>query len=88
MQDFACQKADDMHYKVLADRVRYFKEDEKGVKAMCKAVEELCKEEKYETKVEIVGRMLAAGTLSLEEIAMFSGLTLEEIKEIAEERNK
>ena len=47
---------------------------------MCKAVEELCKEEKYETTVEIVNRMLEAGTLSLEEIAMFSGLTLEQVE--------
>ena len=85
MKDFSCRNAEDMHYKVLADRVRYFKEDEKGVSAMCKAVEELCKEEKYETTVEIVNRMLEAGTLSLEEIAMFSGLTLEEVKELAQQ---
>ncbi len=85
MKDFSCRNAEDMHYKVLADRVRYFKEDEKGVGIMCKAVEELCKEEKYETTVEIVNRMLEAGTLSLEEIAMFSGFTLEEVKEIADQ---
>ena len=28
-----------MHYKELADKVRYFKEDEKGVAAMCKVME-------------------------------------------------
>ena len=28
MHDFFCTKPDDMHYKVLADRARYFKETE------------------------------------------------------------
>jgi hypothetical protein len=38
MHDFACIDAKDMYYHVLADRVRYFKEDEKGVTVMCKAI--------------------------------------------------
>ena len=33
MHDFFCTDPDDMHYKELADKVRYFKEDEKGRKA-------------------------------------------------------
>ena len=41
MHDFSCINAKDMHYKILADRVRYFKEDEKGVETMCKAMEEM-----------------------------------------------
>ena len=82
MKDFACRNAKDMYYRILADRVRYFKEDEKGVGVMCKAVEELCREE----VVEIVERMFALGTLTMEEISLVSGLTLEEVKEIAEQR--
>ena len=30
MHDFHCTDAKDMHYKLLADRVRYFKETQKG----------------------------------------------------------
>ncbi len=30
MHVFFCTSADDMNYKELADKVRYFKEDEKG----------------------------------------------------------
>ncbi len=41
MHDFFCTDADDMHYKELADKVRYFKEDEKGVAAMCKVMEDM-----------------------------------------------
>lgn len=35
--------AKDMYYEVLADRVHYFKEDEKGVAIMCKAMEDMMK---------------------------------------------
>ena len=31
MHDFCCTDPGDMNYKILAERVRYFKEDEKGV---------------------------------------------------------
>ena len=31
MHDFSCTNPKDMYYKILADRVRYFKEDEEGV---------------------------------------------------------
>ncbi len=30
MHDFSCTQANDMHYPVLAERVRYFKENVKG----------------------------------------------------------
>ena len=39
MHDFSCTNAKDMHNKVLADRVRYFKEDERGVEIMCREME-------------------------------------------------
>ena len=41
MHDFTCTNAKDMYYEVLADRVHYFKEDEKGVAIMCKAMEDM-----------------------------------------------
>ena len=39
MHDFSCTDAKDMYNKVLADRVRYFKEDERGVEIMCREME-------------------------------------------------
>ena len=44
MHDFRCTRAEDMHYEVLADRVRYFKETEEGASAMCEAMELLTDE--------------------------------------------
>ena len=41
MHDFSCTSAKDMFYEVLADRVHYFKEDEKGVAVMCKVMEDM-----------------------------------------------
>ena len=40
MHDFHCKKADDMKSKLLADRARYLKEDEKRVKHMCRIMED------------------------------------------------
>lgn len=83
MHDFSCTDAEDMHYKVLADRVRYFKEDEKGVTAMCKSMEEMRKEE----RIEVAVRMLSSGKLTYEEIASFAALTVNEVKALDEKRS-
>ena len=50
MHDFSCTDAKDMKYRTLAERVRYFKEDEKGVAAMCKAMEDMRNEAKLEER--------------------------------------
>lgn len=44
MQDFSCTDPEKIQYKQLAERVRYFKEDEKGVVVMCKMMEDMRKE--------------------------------------------
>ncbi len=44
MRDFFCENADEMHYKVLADRVRQFKENEKGVREMSGVLDEIREE--------------------------------------------
>ena len=46
MQDFTCTNPDDMNYPVLAQRVRYFKEDTKGVATMyCEPLRLVCFED-------------------------------------------
>lgn len=71
----------DMHYKILADRTRYFKEDEKGVAAMCKIMEELIDSDKRESAL----RLLKLGKLSNEEIANGLGLTVEVVNALEDE---
>ena len=80
MHDFSCTNPEDMKYKLLAERARYFKQDEKGVTNMCMAMEELITED----RIEIAEKMLEGGKLSLEDIALYSKLPLETVKELAE----
>ena len=86
MHDFFCTDPDDMHYKALADKVRYFKEDEKGVAAMCKVMEDMrnesARDAKWKQIVESVLRWLSMG-LTHEQIAKGEGITLEQVREIA-----
>lgn len=80
MWDFACKNPDDMHYEALAERVRYFKKDEKGVQTMCKAMEDRV----FEEKVEIVENLLKLGKLSDKEIADSAGLEEGDVLKIKE----
>lgn len=82
MSDFFCTDANDMNYKVLADRVRYFKEDEKGVASMSRVFEEIAREAAKENSIKMAELMLESKKLSYEEIAKFTQLTIEEIKEL------
>lgn len=81
MHDFSCKNPADMYYKPLAEQVRYYKEDAKGVEAMCRIVEDIIDSEKKEIALEI----LKLNKLSLEEIAKCSKLSLEEVEKIAKD---
>ena len=82
MHDFFCTNPADMHYKELAEKARYFKEDEKGVKAMCKVIEDMRKETEKETKIEGAQKLIELG-VSLEIIAKGLSLPLEEVSALA-----
>ncbi|MBO6209485.1 MAG: hypothetical protein J6N99_02230, partial [Schwartzia sp.] len=45
MHDFFCDSPKDMHYLVLAERMQFVKNNEKGVTKMCRIMEEYVKEE-------------------------------------------
>lgn len=80
MHDFSCKNPDDMYYKLLAEQVRYYKKDAKGVETMCQIMEELIDNEKK----EIILKMKKSGKLSNEDIAEFTGFTVEEVEEVNE----
>ena len=85
MHDFSCTDAKDMYYEILADRVHYFKEDEKGVTTMCRAMEEMRNEAAikaaHERSVENAKKMLQ-DEMEYEKVARYSGLTIEEVKSL------
>ena len=86
MQDMANNDPATMNYSLLAKCVDYYKNSKEGNETMCKAMEDLWNEAAKETRKDAAFRMLAAGTLTLEQIAEFSGLTIEEVKQIQKEK--
>ena len=87
MHDFACTSADEMHYQILADRVRYFKEDKEGVATMCKIMEDMKNEAAKRNSIETARVLLTMGKLSYEEIAQSVRLlTVDEVKALDEGR--
>ncbi len=87
MHDFSCTDAADMHYGILADRVRFFKESKEGIEIMCRAMEDMRNQTLKEGMKEVALRMLAAGKYALEEIVNISGLSLEEVKQLKADRS-
>ncbi|MDE7295119.1 MAG: hypothetical protein K2N72_11900 [Oscillospiraceae bacterium] len=86
--DFLCEDPDDMHLPLMAETARYYKENPKGVEHMCQSMEDRIKAETAaETAaqaIEIALGMILKGKLSLEEIAEYSKLPIDEIRSLAE----
>lgn len=81
IHDFRCSKADDMLLSPLADRTRYFKETPEGVEYMCKAMEDRITDE----KLRIAYQLLLLGTVSKDDIAKATGLSIELVNDIETE---
>ena len=83
ISDFYCTDAKDMCYKELSERVRHFKETEKGVDTMCDILDEMKNEASDKRAADIALNMITAGKLTFEEIAKYSGLPIEKVRELA-----
>ena len=60
----------------------FFKEDMKGVEAMCKVMEDMRKEAVEKDRIQNAMEMLRDG-LSIEKVAQYSRLAIERVKELA-----
>ena len=69
MHDFSCTNPDDMNYETLAKKARYFKQDEKGIAAMCKIMEDMRNEAALNNARETAERLIKKGKMTLDEIA-------------------
>ena len=89
MKDFSCTNPEDMHYKVLYERAKHFKETKEGVATMCKMMEDMRNETAQETalaeRIEFASKLLRSEDLSYEKIAEYSKLSLEKVEELAKE---
>ena len=92
MHDFSTPNADEMYYDELAKRVRFHKQDEKGVQNMCQIIEEYgderaaeaLKQGAHEKAIEAARNALAMN-LTPEQAAQITGLPLEEVLELQKE---
>ena len=98
MQDFACKDPEKMHYKELADSVRYFKTTKEGEvdmkdiielyaenkarKAAEAAAEKATKDAEQAERISFAKEMLA-DKVSIDKIAKYSKLSLDEVAALA-----
>lgn len=87
IHDFYCDKAGDMYLLPLAEKVRYYKEDEEGNGSMCRIVEEEVRrgEERGARKANIKTALaMIQKNMSFEVISEITGLSISEIEKLAE----
>ncbi len=70
---------------LMAERTRFLKESKEGVAFMCQIMEDIREEGREEGKRENALNMLKAGKLSIKEIVLYSGLSVEEIQKLQTE---
>lgn len=78
MHDFNCRNADDMFFKQMAEKTRYLKETEEGVRTMSKAFDEWVAQEREEAA--------AIATILANEKARIEIEQLEKEKRLANKR--
>jgi hypothetical protein len=83
MHDFRCTQASEMIYSLLAEKTRYYKENPKGVVEMCKAMEEMRNKTALEKAKEIATNLIKLGKITIEDIALTTGLSVKQIQELA-----
>jgi hypothetical protein len=87
MHDFQCENPDDMYYEILRNRVRYFKEDERGRQEMCAIWEEIRNDGVIEGKIK--GKIEEKISTLLKQLSKKFGKTITiELKTEIENSNK
>ena len=90
MNDFSCTNPDDMNYKALAKKARYYKQYKRGVATMCKIMEDMRNEAAREavrkTTKENARRLLKLGKIRIDEVSdCFPDLPDSDVKELEAE---
>ncbi|MBQ5333582.1 MAG: Rpn family recombination-promoting nuclease/putative transposase [Oscillospiraceae bacterium] len=92
MHDFRCSKANEMNFSLMAERTKYFKETNEGVRFMCRINEEMCNEARMEGIIEgekgksikIAKQLISMGMGTIEDIAKVTKLPIEEVQSLAD----
>lgn len=67
MHDFSCSNPDEIINKDLAEQMRYYKESEKGVEAVCKLMEDMKNQKAQETRLDDIQKMMTKLKLTVEQ---------------------
>ncbi len=86
MEDFFAVDPNEMNYKELADRAKYFKEPGKGADMMSDVMGDFVKELMKRQARETALKLILVGKMSQEEIAEIMDLPLEEVRELAKKK--
>ncbi len=87
VHDFKCKVPAEMFYRPLAERAYNLKETLGGNENMCRIMEDLSVKVKKEISLQIASSMLE-DNVSIEKIAKYCKLTLNEVRELAENKDK
>ena len=86
MHDFRCTKADEIYNPGLAKQVRYYKETEEGVAAMCKVMEDMRNEAANAASlakaVEIAKSLITDSDMTDEQISKHTGVMVTEVAKL------
>ena len=100
MHDFSTANADEMYFKELADKIRFFKQDEEGVQMASKIVEEYGDiraaealkqgiqqgiQQGAQQNAEETAKRMLQGKLTPDETALYTGLPIEKVLELKAE---
>ncbi|MCR5200580.1 MAG: hypothetical protein K6C38_05615 [Saccharofermentans sp.] len=75
-----------MYYQELAKKVRYLKQDNRGIKEITEYYDKWEREIAEENSLEIAMNLIADGTLSYDAIAKATGLSIEKVTELARDK--
>ena len=80
MHDFSCSDPDDMINQDLADRTRYYKENEEGVLTVCKVMDDIRMETERETRTNDIIKFMNSFKISFEQAMDALQIPLDERK--------
>lgn len=84
MHDFNCKDYRDMHNPKIAERVRYFKEEPKGVTEMCETMQKIVDRERddadVKARMDIALNLWSEGEHDLDKISRTTKLSIEQVR--------
>ena len=84
MHDFNCKDYREMHNPKIAERVRYFKEEPKGVTEMCETMQKIVDRERddadVKARMDIALNLWSEGEHDLDKISRTTKLSIEQVR--------